>query len=107
MARPQRDRLAFAAVLIGGACVVVVAGVIVSVLRAPAVPRPRGVITVVEPVAASPALPAASVQKSDRDDARVPASSDAANPSASARNARCRRAAVGGRCRRQYDAACG
>jgi lysophospholipase L1-like esterase len=81
MARPQRDRLAFAAVLIGGACVVAVAGVIVSVLRAPAVPRPRGVITVVEPVAA---LPAASVQKSDRDDARVPASSDAGNPSASA-----------------------
>jgi lysophospholipase L1-like esterase len=79
MAHPQLDRLAFAAVLIGGVCVVAVAGVMVSVLRAPAVPRPRGVITVVEPVAA-----AAPVQTSDRDDARVPISSDPTNASASA-----------------------
>ena len=40
MARTQRDRLSFAAVLVGGACVVLVAGVLVSVLRSPAVPRP-------------------------------------------------------------------
>ena len=80
MARPQRDRLSLAAVLIGGVCVVAVASVIISVLRSSAVPRPRGVITVVEPVAA--AVPAAPVQKSDRDDARVPTSSDPANASA-------------------------
>jgi lysophospholipase L1-like esterase len=83
MARPQRDRLAFAAVLIGGACVVAVTSVIVLVLRAPAVPRPCGVITVVEPVA--PTVPAAPVQKSDRDDARVPTSSDSASAPAETR----------------------
>ena len=79
MARPQQDRLSFAAMLIGGACLVAVGGVIVSVLRAPAVPAPRGLITVVEPVTAS--APAAPVEKADRDDARLPTSGDPANAS--------------------------
>ena len=79
MAHPQRDRLSFAAVLIGGVCLVAIASVIVSVLRSPAVPQPHGLITVVEP--AAPTVP---IMKSDRDDARVPASSDPANAGAPA-----------------------
>src|SRR5580693_10655421 len=51
MARTQRDRLSLAAVVAGGGCLVLVAGVLIAVLRSPAVPRPRGLITVVEQVA--------------------------------------------------------
>jgi lysophospholipase L1-like esterase len=68
MARTQRDRLSFAAMLAGGACVVVVAGVLIAVLRSPAVPRPRGLITVVEQVAPETTHP----PQDSRDDARVP-----------------------------------
>ena len=50
MARTQRDRLSFAAMVVGGACVALICGVLVWVLRSPAVPRPRGLITVVEQV---------------------------------------------------------
>jgi lysophospholipase L1-like esterase len=82
MARPQQDRLSFAAMLIGGACLVAVGGVIVSVLRAPAVPAPHGLITVVEPVTAS--APAAPIEKADRDDARLPTSGDPPNANAPA-----------------------
>jgi lysophospholipase L1-like esterase len=79
MAHPQRDRLSFAAVLIGGVCVVAVSSVLVSVLRSPAVPRPRGLITVVEQVA-----PAVSSQRLERDDARLPAAGDPGNDGAPA-----------------------
>jgi hypothetical protein len=81
MARPQQDRLSFAAVLLGGACVVAIAGVIVSVLRAPAVPAPRGLITVVEPVTASAPAAVSAAPAPERDDARVPTSSDSPNAS--------------------------
>ena len=74
MARTQRDRLSFAAVLVGGACVVLVAGVLVSVLRSPAVPRPRGLITVVEQVAPETTHP----PQGSRDDARIPATAEPA-----------------------------
>lgn len=72
MAHPQ-DRLSFAAVLVGSSCVAAVAAVLIAVLWTPAVPRPPGMITVVEPVAAAAPPPA------DRDDARVPASGNDAN----------------------------
>jgi lysophospholipase L1-like esterase len=75
MAHSHRDRLSFAAMLTGGACVVVVAGVLISVLRSPAVPRPRGVITVVEQV--TPV--AAPAPQYSRDNDRVPSASDTAN----------------------------
>src|SRR5579864_2461050 len=71
MARTQRDRLSLAAVLLGGACVVLVAGVLIAVLRAPAVPRPRGLIIVIEEVAP------ATIRPPGRDDARIP---EAAEP---------------------------
>src|ERR1700733_9897815 len=76
MARTQRDRLSFAAVLVGGACVVLVAGVLVSVLRSPAVPRPRGLITVVEQVAPETTHP----PQDSRDDARVPSAAEPVPP---------------------------
>jgi lysophospholipase L1-like esterase len=68
MARRQRDRLSFAAMVAGGVCVVLVAGVLIAVLRSPAVPRPRGLITVVERVAPETTHP----PQDDRDDARIP-----------------------------------
>jgi lysophospholipase L1-like esterase len=76
MARTQRDRLSFAAMLAGGACVVVVAGVLIAVLRSPAVPRPRGLITVVEQVAPETTHP----PQDSRDDARVPSAAEPAPP---------------------------
>src|ERR1700733_5871161 len=74
MARTQRDRLSFAAMVAGGACVVLVAGVLVSVLRSPAVPRPRGLITVVEQVAPETTHP----PQDSRDDARIPSATEPA-----------------------------
>jgi lysophospholipase L1-like esterase len=74
MARTQRDRLSFAAMAVGGACVVLIAGVLVSVLRSPAVPRPRGLITVVEEVAPATTHP----PQDSRDDARIPAAAEPA-----------------------------
>ncbi len=53
--------------VVGGACVVLVAGVLISVLRSPAVPRPRGLITVVEQVAPETTHP----PQDSRDDARI------------------------------------
>jgi lysophospholipase L1-like esterase len=73
MARAQRDRLSFAAMVVGGACVALVAGVLISVLRSPAVPRPRGLITVVEQVAPETTHP----PQDSRDDARIPSAADA------------------------------
>jgi lysophospholipase L1-like esterase len=66
--------LSFAAILLGGACVVVVCGVLISVLRSPAVPRPRGMITVVEQV-----TPVAAPPQYARDNDRVPSAIEAAN----------------------------
>src|ERR1700730_6632199 len=75
MARTQRDKnLSFAAMVAGGACVVLVAGVLVSVLRSPAVPRPRGLITVVEQVAPETTHP----PQDSRDDARIPSAAEPA-----------------------------
>src|SRR5580700_6854054 len=77
MARTQRDKnLSFAAMVAGGACVVLVAGVLVSVLRSPAVPRPRGLITVVEQVAPETTHP----PQDSRDDARIPSAAEPAPP---------------------------
>jgi lysophospholipase L1-like esterase len=76
MARTQRDRLSFAAVVAGGACVVVVAGVLIAVLRSPAVPRPRGLITVVEQVAPETTHP----PQDSRDDARLPSAAEPVAP---------------------------
>ena len=76
MARTQRDRLSFAAVVAGGACVVVVAGVLIAVLRSPAVPRPRGLITVVEQVAPETTHP----PQDSRDDARIPSAAEPVPP---------------------------
>ena len=73
MARTQRDKnLSFAAMVVGGACVVLVAGVLISVLRSPAVPRPRGLITVVEQVAPETTHP----PQDSRDDARIPSAAE-------------------------------
>jgi lysophospholipase L1-like esterase len=72
MAHTQRDRLSFAAMLAGGGCVVLVAGVLVAVLRSPAVPRPRGLITVVEQVAPETTHP----PQDSRDDARIPSAAE-------------------------------
>jgi lysophospholipase L1-like esterase len=72
MAPTQRDRLSFAAVVAGGACVVVVCGVLIAVLRSPAVPRPRGLITVVEQVAPETTHP----PQDSRDDARIPSAAE-------------------------------
>jgi lysophospholipase L1-like esterase len=72
MARTQRDRLSFAAMVVGAACVVLVVGVLVSVLRSPAVPRPRGLITVVEQVAPETTHP----PQDSRDDARIPSAAE-------------------------------
>ena len=75
MARTQRDKnLSFAAMVAGGACVVLVAAVLVSVLRSPAVPRPRGLITVVEQVAPETTHP----PQDSRDDARIPSAAEPA-----------------------------
>src|SRR5580704_5550237 len=76
MARTQRDRLSFAVMLVGGGCVVLVAGVLISVLRSPAVPRPRGLITVVEQVAPETTHP----PQDSRDDARIPSATEPAPP---------------------------
>ena len=76
MARTQRDRLSFAAMAVGAACVVLVAGVLVSVLRSPAVPRPRGLITVVEQVAPETTHP----PQDNRDDARIPSATEPVPP---------------------------
>ena len=76
MARTQRDRLSFAAVLLGGACLALIAAVLIVVLRAPAVPRPRGLITVVEEVA--PAV--AQRPQVSRDDARIPSAAEPVPP---------------------------
>jgi len=76
MARRQRDRLSFAAVLLGGACLALVAAVLIVVLRAPAVPRPRGLITVVEEVAPATSRPA----QPSRDDARIPEAAEPVPP---------------------------
>ena len=90
MARTQRDRLSFAAMVVGGGCVVLVAGVLIAVLRSPAVPRPRGLITVVEQVAPETTHP----PQDNRDDARIPS---AASLRCKHRSARCQRAAAGRR----------
>ena len=74
MARTQRDRLSFAAMVAGGGCLVLVAGVLIAVLRSPAVPRPRGLITVVERVAPETTHP----PQDNRDDARVPSAAEPA-----------------------------
>jgi lysophospholipase L1-like esterase len=76
MARTQRDRLSFAAMLAGGACVVIVCGVLIAVLRSPAVPRPRGLITVVEQVAPETTHP----PQDSRDDARIPSAAEPVPP---------------------------
>jgi len=76
MARTQRDRLSCAAVLLGGACLALIAAVLIVVLRAPAVPRPRGLITVVEEVA--PAI--AQRPQVSRDDARIPSTAEPLPP---------------------------
>src|SRR5580692_1672750 len=76
MARRQGDRLSFAAMLVGGGCVVLIAGVLVSVLRSPAVPRPRGLITVVEQVAPETTHP----PQDSRDDARIPSAAEPEPP---------------------------
>ena len=76
MARTQRDRLSFAAMVAGGACVVLVAGVLIAVLRSPAVPRPRGLITVVEQVAPETTHP----PQDSRDDARIPSATEPVPP---------------------------
>ena len=81
MARTQRDRLSFAAMLVGGGCVVLVAGVLISVLRSPAVPRPRGLITVVEQVAPETTHP----PQDSRDDARIPSATEPAPQAPGAR----------------------
>src|SRR5580704_16361567 len=81
MARTQRDRLSFAVMLVGGGCVVLVAGVLISVLRSPAVPRPRGLITVVEQVAPETTHP----PQDSRDDARIPSATEPAPPVPQAR----------------------
>src|ERR1700722_1097770 len=82
MARTQRDKnLSFAAMVAGGACVVLVAGVLVSVLRSPAVPRPRGLITGVEQVAPETPHP----PQDSRDDARIPSAAEPAPPARVAR----------------------
>src|SRR5580693_456961 len=81
MARTQRDRLSFAAMLVGGGCVVLVAGVLVSVLRSPAVPRPRGLITVVEQIAPETTHP----PQDSRDDARIPSATEPVPPAPQAR----------------------
>jgi lysophospholipase L1-like esterase len=72
MARTQRDRLSFAAMVVGGACVALICGVLVWVLRSPAVPRPRGLITVVEQVVPETARP----PQDSRDDARISAAAE-------------------------------
>ena len=72
MARTKRDRLSFAAMVAGGCCLVLVAGVLIAVLRSPAVPRPRGLITVVERVAPETTHP----PQDNRDDARVPSAAE-------------------------------
>jgi lysophospholipase L1-like esterase len=64
--------LSFAAMLAGGACVAVVCGVLIAVLRSPAVPRPRGLITVVEQVAPETTHP----PQDSRDDARIPSAAE-------------------------------
>jgi len=74
----HRDRLSFAAVFAGSACVVLVAGVLYAVLRAPAVPRPRGLIRVVEEIKREIVPPAAARPPADRDSARVPATAETA-----------------------------
>jgi len=74
MARTQRDRLSFAAMVVGGGCVVLIAGVLIAVLRSPAVPRPRGLITVVEQVAPETTHP----PQDSRDDARIPSAAEPA-----------------------------
>jgi lysophospholipase L1-like esterase len=56
--------------LAGGACVVLVCGVLAAVLWSPAVPRPHGLITAVERVAPATTHPP---RDNNRDDARVPA----------------------------------
>src|SRR5580693_10638799 len=76
MAHKRGDRLSFAAMLVGGGCVVLVAGVLVSVLRSPAVPRPRGLITVVEQIAPETTHP----PQDSRDDARVPSAAEPVPP---------------------------
>jgi lysophospholipase L1-like esterase len=76
MARTQRDRLSFAAMIAGSACVVVVFGVLIAVLRSPAVPRPRGLITVVEQVAPETTHP----PQDSRDDARLPSAAEPVPP---------------------------
>ena len=65
----------------GGACVVLVACVLIAVLRSPAVPRPRGLITVVEQVAPETTHPA----QDSRDDARIPSVAEPAPPAPQAR----------------------
>src|SRR5580693_3348990 len=77
----QRDRLSVAAMVVGGGCVVLVAGVLIAVLRSPAVPRPRGLITVVEQVAPETTHP----PQDNRDDARVPSAAEPAPQTPQAR----------------------
>jgi lysophospholipase L1-like esterase len=76
MARTQRDRLSLAAMVVGGCCLVLIAGVLIAVLRSPAVPRPRGLITVVEQVAPETTHP----PQDSRDDARIPSVAEPAPP---------------------------
>jgi len=58
--------------VVGGACVALICGVLVWVLRSPAVPRPRGLITVVEQVVPETARP----PQDSRDDARISAAAE-------------------------------
>src|SRR5580692_13183181 len=81
MARRQGDRLSFAAMLVGGGCVVLIAGVLIVVLRSPAVPRPRGLITVVEQIAPETTHP----PQDSRDDARIPSATEPVPPAPQAR----------------------
>jgi lysophospholipase L1-like esterase len=67
--------------LVGGGCVVLVAGVLVSVLRSPAVPRPRGLITVVAQIAPETTHP----PQDSRDDARIPSATEPVPPAPQAR----------------------
>jgi lysophospholipase L1-like esterase len=91
MARTQRDRLSLAAILVGGCCVVLVAGVLISVLRSPAVPRPRGLITVVEQVAPEATHP----PQDSRDDSRIPSATEPVPPAPQARVASAPQPAAG------------
>ncbi len=75
MADRHRDQLSFAAVIVGGACVVVVSSMLLAVLWTPAVPRPGGAATDAYSQAAAAALSAP--QAPDRRDyERIPVTAE-------------------------------